>query len=72
MHGSRVENARLIEELIGRFPAAPAALCVVCPPLVYLQDVARLLRGSAIALGAQTVCCGERRAPSPARCPRRC
>jgi len=28
----------------------------VCPPLVYLQDVGRLLRGSAIALGAQTLC----------------
>ena len=56
MHGSRVENARLIEEMIAHFPAAPAALCVVCPPLVYLQDVARLLRGSALLLGAQTVC----------------
>src|SRR5580700_11894955 len=56
MHGSRVENARLVEEMIAQFPAAPAALCVVCPPLVYLQDVARLLRGTAIVLGAQTVC----------------
>jgi triosephosphate isomerase len=56
MHGSRAENARLIEELIAQFPPAPAALCVVCPPLVYLQDVARLLRGSAILLGAQNVC----------------
>src|ERR1700730_11902898 len=56
MHGSRTENARLIEEVTGHFPAAPAALCVVCPPLLYLQDVARLLRGSAILLGAQTVC----------------
>ncbi|HEY4772718.1 MAG TPA: triose-phosphate isomerase [Steroidobacteraceae bacterium] len=56
MHGSRAENARLIEELIAQFPPSPAALCVVCPPLVYLQDVARLLRGSAILLGAQNVC----------------
>src|ERR1700730_6926484 len=56
MHGSRTENARLIDELIGHYPASPAAACVVCPPLVYLQDVARLLRGSAILLGAQTVC----------------
>ncbi len=59
MHGSRAENARLIEELIGQFPAAPAAQCIVCPPLVYLQDVARLLRGSAILLGAQNVCADE-------------
>jgi triosephosphate isomerase len=56
MHGSRAENARLIEELIAQFPPSPAALCVVCPPLVYLQDAARLLRGSAILLGAQNVC----------------
>jgi triosephosphate isomerase (TIM) len=56
MHGSRTDNARLVEDLIGQFPAAPAALCVVCPPLVYLQDVARLLRGTAILLGAQTLC----------------
>ena len=59
MHGSRAENARLIEELIGQFPAAPAAQCIVCPSLVYLQDVARLLRGSAILLGAQNVCADE-------------
>jgi triosephosphate isomerase (TIM) len=56
MHGSRADNTRLVEDLIGHFPAAPAALCVVCPPLVYLQDVARLLRGTAILLGAQTLC----------------
>jgi triosephosphate isomerase len=56
MHGSRAENARLIEELTAKFPADPQALCVVCPPLVYLQDIARLLRGTAILLGAQDVC----------------
>jgi triosephosphate isomerase (TIM) len=56
MHGSRTENARLIEELIAQLPHSTAALCVVCPPLVYLQDVGRLLRGSAILLGAQNVC----------------
>lgn len=56
MHGSRAENARLIEELTAQFPSAAAAACVVCPPLVYLQDVARLLRGSSILLGAQNVC----------------
>ena len=56
MHGSRAENARLIEELIARFRARRRADCVVCPPFVYLQEVARLLRGSAIQLGAQNVC----------------
>jgi triosephosphate isomerase (TIM) len=56
MHGSRVENARLIDELTARYPADPAADCVVCPPLVYLQEVGRALRDSPVALGAQDVC----------------
>ncbi len=56
MHGTRSENARLIEEIISRYPADPAAECIVCPPYVYLQEVGRLLRDSAIFLGAQDVC----------------
>ena len=60
----KLENARLAgreraahrgadREVPGR---SCRRLCVVCPPLVYLQDVARLLRGTAILLGAQDVC----------------
>jgi len=56
MHGSRVDNARLIEELITQYPADPTADCVVCPPLIYAQEVGRLLRGTPIRLGAQDVC----------------
>jgi triosephosphate isomerase (TIM) len=56
MHGSRTETARLIEELLARSPAEPAADCVICPPYVYLQEAGRLLRGSAFGLGAQDVC----------------
>ena len=56
MHGTRSENARLIEEAISRYPADPAADCIVCPPYVYLQEVGRLLRDSAMLLGAQDVC----------------
>jgi len=56
MHGSRAENARLIEELGARYPANPVADCVVCPPLVYVQEVGRLLRDTPIHLGAQDVC----------------
>ncbi len=56
MHGSRVENTRLIEELLGQYPADPAAECVVCPPFVYLQEIGRLLRDSPIKPGAQDVC----------------
>jgi triosephosphate isomerase len=56
MHGTRAENARLIEELAGQYPSNPAADCVVCPPLVYLQEVGRMLRETQIGLGAQDVC----------------
>src|SRR5580692_6749917 len=56
MHGSRSETARLIEELLARAPAEPAAACVICPPFVYLHEAGRLLRDSAFSLGAQDVC----------------
>ena len=56
MHGSRADNARLVEALVAQYPADPRADCVVCPPFVYLQDVGRLLRDTPIGLGAQDVC----------------
>jgi triosephosphate isomerase (TIM) len=56
MHGSRAENAKLIEGLAARYPATSAA-CVVCPPYVYLSEVGQMLRAAElpIALGAQDV-----------------
>ena len=56
MHGSRAENARLIEALLGQYPAEPGADCVVCPPFVYIQELGRMLRDAPIGLGAQDVC----------------
>ncbi len=56
MHGSRAENSALIEGLVGSASVDERATCVVCPPFVYLGDVARELVGSAIRLGAQDVC----------------
>jgi triosephosphate isomerase len=56
LHGSRAENARLIEEILAQLSARVPALCLVCPPFVYLYEVARILRESTIALGAQDVC----------------
>jgi triosephosphate isomerase len=56
MHGSRGENARLIDELVGGYPADVGAECVVCPPYVYLQEVGRMLRDTQIVLGAQDSC----------------
>jgi triosephosphate isomerase len=55
MHGSRSETARLIEELLAH-SAPVAAVCVICPPFVYLPEARRLLRDSAFSLGAQDVC----------------
>jgi triosephosphate isomerase len=55
MHGSRSETARLIEELLAH-SAPAAAACVICPPFVYLPEARRLLRDSALSLGAQNVC----------------
>ena len=54
MHGSRAENARLIGELVEAADGATSDVAV-CPPFVYLWEIARQLKGSAIALGAQNV-----------------
>ena len=56
MHGSRADNARLVEALVAQYPADPGADCVVCPPFVYVQEVGRMLREAPIGLGAQDVC----------------
>ena len=56
MHGSRADNARLVEALVAQYPADPSADCVVCPPFVYVQEVGRMLRDAPIGLGAQDVC----------------
>jgi triosephosphate isomerase (TIM) len=34
----------------------PAVGCVICPPFVYLSEIARLLRDEMVQLGAQDVC----------------
>ena len=56
MHGSRAEAAALLDELIHQQGAALAAEVAVCPPFVYLQEAARRLKESNIALGGQNVC----------------
>lgn len=56
MHGSRAENAVLLDELMQLDGKKMTAEMAVCPPFVYLQDAARRLKDSSIALGAQNVC----------------
>ncbi|NBD21320.1 triose-phosphate isomerase [Aquabacterium fontiphilum] len=57
MHGSRAFNAELINGLkaadLGA--TAPRASVAVCPPFVYLGEVAAALQGSGIAVGSQDV-----------------
>jgi triosephosphate isomerase (TIM) len=55
MHGSRTENQALIEGLLGAGSIDESATCLVLPPYVYLADVARQIKGSAIGFGAQDV-----------------
>src|SRR5688500_9836772 len=56
MHGSRAENAELIEALLLGLPGQTPVEIAVCPPSVYLWEVGRLLKSSNVALGAQSVC----------------
>ena len=56
MHGSRAENAELIEAMLLGLPDQTPFDIAVCPPFVYLWEVGRLLKASSIALGAQSVC----------------
>jgi triosephosphate isomerase len=55
MHGSRAENAPLVEAILAT-AVTDSVECVLCPPFVYLQEIGRMLRGVAVKLGAQDVC----------------
>jgi triosephosphate isomerase len=55
MHGSRTENAALVDALLAAWPARGGE-GIVCPPFVYLQELSRMLRDSPIRLGAQDLC----------------
>jgi len=55
MHGTRAENARLVDALIEASDEAPCDV-VICPPHVYLWEIGRQVKDSPIGLGAQNVC----------------
>ena len=57
MHGSRAFNTELIQGLLAADLAAtaPRADVAVCPPFVFLADVAAALQGSTIAVGTQDI-----------------
>lgn len=56
MHGSRAEAALLVDSIAAGFTGGLGVDCVVCPPFVYLHEVARQIRGTSVQLGAQDVC----------------
>jgi triosephosphate isomerase len=56
MHGSRAQNAELIEGLLLGLPAQTTVDIAVCPPCPYLWETGRALKASNVALGAQSVC----------------
>ena len=53
MHGSRASNRALLEEVLKGL--VKGVECAVCVPFPYLEQAAAQLKGSALALGAQTV-----------------
>lgn len=56
MHGSRASIGKLIDGIKRGLDSVKLAELGVCPPLVYLGDVAGLLQGTAVAWGAQNLC----------------
>jgi triosephosphate isomerase len=57
MNGTRAENARWLSEFLATPPGCDA---VVCPPFVYVAEVAQALAGSAAQAGGQD--CSDREA----------
>ncbi len=60
MNGDRAANAALLDGLkaaLGDAKVGSGAECVICPPYPYLGQVAELLEGSRLELGAQD--CGH-------------
>ncbi|MGH8378251.1 MAG: triose-phosphate isomerase [Gammaproteobacteria bacterium] len=56
MNGSRESVTRLVGDILAGLDISADTQVLVCPPFVYLADMARLLKGSALLLGAQDVC----------------
>ncbi len=55
LNGSRAANAALLRALCGALPPPLPADVVICPPFVYLADVATMLHGTGMATGGQDV-----------------
>ena len=59
MNGSRDSVARLTDGIVRGLKPSSDTEILVCPPFIYLMDVAQRLKNSGIRLGAQDVCAEE-------------
>jgi triosephosphate isomerase (TIM) len=55
MNLSRAESVELAREIVDRATGVSAVDLAICPPSVYLDAVQGIVRGSAVALGAQNM-----------------
>ncbi len=60
MNGNLAANAELVKGLLSTTSGGDSLDVLVCPPAVYLSQVAALLQGSEIALGAQNASAFEK------------
>lgn len=56
MNGTRESATRLVSEILQNLELPSGYETLVCPPFVHLAEVARLIEGSALRLGAQNLC----------------
>ena len=55
MHGSREASTALISAIVAGVDSLRGADAAICPPFPYLALASKLLNGSSVALGAQTL-----------------
>ena len=55
MNGSAASNKALLDSIKAGLAAVTSTEVAVCPPFVYLRDVAEQLQGTTVALGAQNL-----------------
>ncbi|HEX5340023.1 MAG TPA: triose-phosphate isomerase [Gammaproteobacteria bacterium] len=56
MNGTRESAARLVDGILQGLETAADTRVLLCPPYVYLADLARQLKNSPLLLGAQDLC----------------
>lgn len=55
MNGNRASSLQLARDVLAGLPPDGRAEVGICPPVLYIPDLAEILKGSALRLGAQNV-----------------